>query len=302
MKKLISVLLILTLLILPGCSETPDPAEDGSLRITCTTYPVYLLCSRVVAGIENADVSLLIDQELSCVHDYSLSVNDMKKLDGSDVILLNGAGFEFFLNDIDLSGKAVYDCSTGIELLCTDGHSHDHEHEHEHDQYDPHIWLDPENAAQMAVNIAEVLSTHLPAEVLTSNAEVCYDELVALKEELKARMSDLSCRELITFHDGFAYFANAFDLTMLKSIEEEAGSEASAAEMSEIVSLIREHNVPAVFTEVNGSASTAEAISRETGVAVASLNMMISKGETTSDDPYSEIISANVESIIKALG
>ena len=299
MKKLISVLLILTILILPGCSSTGS-VDTGILKITCTTYPVYLLCTKVVEGMDNVDVSLLIDQELSCVHDYTLSVNDMKKLDSCDIVLINGVDFEFFLDDVDLSAKAVYDCSSGIELLCSEGHSHDHEHEHS--EYDPHIWLDPENGGLMALNIAEVLSTHLPADTLSANAERYYDELLALKSELKAKLAGLDCRELITFHDGFAYFANAFDLTIIKAIEEEAGSEASAAEMTEIIALVREHSIPAVFTEVNGSVSTAEAISRETGAATASLNMMISKGTTTTDDPYSEIITANVETIIKALG
>lgn len=302
MKRLISLLLVFSVLLLVGCTKQSVPVEDGSLKITCTTYPVFLLCSKVVEGITDVDVSLLIDQDLSCVHDYSLSVNDMKKLDNCDIVLLNGAGFEFFLNDVDLSAKAVYDCSAGIELLCIDGHSHEHDHDHEHSEYDPHIWLDPENAAMMAVNIAEALSSHLSGEVLMANAESYGDTLMTLKAELNGKLENLSCRELITFHDGFAYFAEAFGLNALKSIEEESGSEASAAEMAEIISLIHEYNVPAVFTEVNGATATAEAIARETGVVVASLNMMMSAGDTASADPYCDIITANVESILEALG
>ena len=302
MKKLVSLLLVISLFLLAGCSGQSEPTDTGKIKITCTTYPVYLLCSKVVEGADNVEVSLLIDQDLSCVHDYSLSVNDMKKLDSCHIVLLSGAGFEFFLSDVDLSEKAVYDCSAGIELLCSEGHSHDHEDEHDHSEYDPHIWLDPENAAMMAVNIAEALSSHLPGDTLMSNAESYSDTLMALKAELNTRLESLTCRELITFHDGFAYFANAFGLNTLKSIEEESGSEASAAEMAEIILLINEHGIPAVFTEVNGSTATAEAIARETGVAVASLNMMISKGDTDFTDPYSEIITANVESILEALG
>jgi len=300
LKKLLTLFLIVSLILLTGCGSSPETEDVGNLKITCTTYPVYLLCSKVVEGIDGVDVSLLIDQDLSCVHDYSLSVNDMKKLDSCDVVLLSGAGFEFFLNDVDLSAKAVYDCSAGIELLCSDGHSH--EHGHDHAEYDPHIWLDPENAAMMAKNIAEALSTYLPGDTLMANAESYGDTLVTLKADLNSRLENLSCRELITFHDGFAYFANAFELTTLKSIEEESGSEASAAEMAEIISLINEHSIPAVFTEVNGSTATAEAIARETGAAVASLNMMISSSGTGSGDPYCDIITANVESILEALG
>ena len=58
---------------------------------------------------------------------------------------------------------------------------------------------------------------------------------------------------LVTFHDGFRYFAAAFDLPLLASIEEEEGSEASAKEINEITGLVKEYSLPVIFTEVNGS-------------------------------------------------
>ena len=71
---------------------------------------------------------------------------------------------------------------------------------------------------------------------------------------------------LITFHDGFQYFAAAYDLPLLASIEEEAGSEASAKEIVEITDLVKEKGIPVIFTEVNGSDATAQAIRRENGL------------------------------------
>ena len=80
---------------------------------------------------------------------------------------------------------------------------------------------------------------------------------------------------LITFHDGFQYFARDFDLPLLAAIEEEAGSEASAREIVEITGLVQEYHIPVIFTEVNGSDATARAIARETGCAVAQLTMVM---------------------------
>ena len=80
---------------------------------------------------------------------------------------------------------------------------------------------------------------------------------------------------LITFHDGFRYFCHAYDLELLESIEEEAGSEASAKEIVEITHLVKEHDIPVIFTEVNGSDATAKAIVRETGCAIAQLSMVM---------------------------
>ena len=88
---------------------------------------------------------------------------------------------------------------------------------------------------------------------------------------------------LITFHDGFQYFAKACGLPLLAAIEEEAGSEASAHEIVEITELVREFDLPVIFTEVNGSDATANAIARETGCRVAQLSMVMD-GPMESDD------------------
>ena len=77
-------------------------------------------------------------------------------------------------------------------------------------------------------------------------------------------------------------------------------AEASAAEIREIVSLIRTYEIPAIFTEVNGSDSTAQAIARETGVAVCPLSMIMS-GDGDGLDSYCDAISENVETIVNAL-
>ena len=106
---------------------------------------------------------------------------------------------------------------------------------------------------------------------------------------------------LITFHDGFQYFSRAFDLTLLKAIEEEEGAEASAAEIQEIAGLIAEYDIPAIFTEVNGSDATANAIARETGVAVEQLDMIMSGGGT-GIGPYIDAMQGNIDTIVEALG
>ena len=64
---------------------------------------------------------------------------------------------------------------------------------------------------------------------------------------MKTSLESLSCRELITFHDGFSYFADAFDLTILRAMEEEAGSEASAREVADIVAAVS-------YTHLSGEA------------------------------------------------
>ena len=107
---------------------------------------------------------------------------------------------------------------------------------------------------------------------------------------------------IITFPDGFAYCADTFGLTLLRSIEEESGSEASAHEVVEILEAIEHHALPAIFTEVNGGTATAEMIQRECGIPIHALDMMMS-GPTQGVDgiqTYLDRIIDNAETLQEA--
>ena len=118
---------------------------------------------------------------------------------------------------------------------------------------------------------------------------------------MKTSLESLSCRELITFHDGFSYFADAFDLTILRAMEEEAGSEASAREVVDIVAEIRLHQLPAIFTEVNGADATAQMIHRECGVPIFSLDLMMSDhGQDPGIAAYLAMLQTNVNTLREA--
>jgi ABC-type Zn uptake system ZnuABC Zn-binding protein ZnuA len=300
--------LLLCLLLLAGCSPMETQEQ---VNIVATTYPAYLAALAVTDGFTDVSVTRLDTGSVSCLHDYTLTVNDMKKLSRADVIVTNGAGMEDFMADALVSSAAtVIDCSEGIPLLPATGH-HDHEHhEHEHDEhFDGHYWMDPDNMI-VAINNVHAGLLPLTGEVVStrmaSNARQAAQWLSICKQACRGELERLSPdAALITFHDGFAYFAAAFDLPLLASIEEEAGSEASAKEIIHITELVRAHNLPAIFTEVNGSDATAQAIHRETGCAVYPLSTIMDGREPSSGDespimPYIEAINTNIATVIGA--
>ena len=283
MKKRAFLFLMLLALALTACAPARSGQTEGDeLTVVATTYPVYLFAQAVTDGVEGVTVERLNTGETSCLHDYTLSVNDMKLLERADVIALSGAGLEDFMEDaLAASDAAVIDCSQGVELLENLSHhhdDHDHSHDgHDHGHFDPHYWLDPDNGIIMAENLAAGLTA------LDSDNQTAYANNAARIAELLPRgaydchrqLDGLGSPKLITFHDGFRYFAHAFEMELLESIEEEAGSEASAKEIVEITALVKEHGLPGVFTEVNGSEATAKAISRETGCQVAQLSLLM---------------------------
>lgn len=308
MKKRIS-LLLLTTLILTGCAAKPQTPEDPArLTIVTTTYPVYLFASAVTEGVEGIVVERLDTGSTSCLHDYTLSVNDMKKLENANVIAINGVELEEFMEDaLSASDAAVIDCSEGVELLENLSHHHEEgegeEQGHDHGHYDPHIWMSAANAMVMVENLAAGMADvdSGSAQAYAANAQTALEQLSECEQKLHAMRTEPTYSSvyeigLVTFHDGFQYFAHAYDLTLLESIEEEAGSEASAKEITEITELVRQHHLPVIFTEVNGSEATAQAIARETGCQVAQLTMLMD-GEGSGLDVYCQGLLQNMETV-----
>ena len=295
MKRLSLLAVLLVLLSL--CSGCTAPAPHA--QVAATTLPVYEFSLRLCEGTD-ISVTRLVTESVSCLHDYSLNVNQVRSAEAADVIVMSGAGLEAFLEDV-LENKPRIDASTGIELICgsEEGHHHDHEHEHEGHSHgeDPHIWLSPANARAMAENICEGLSQLYPqhSRIFETNLDQLLQELDALQSYGEAQLAQLSCREIITFHDGFAYFADAFGLTILAAVEEEPGAETSARELKELITLVRKHSIRAVFTETNGTDSSARIIAAETGAKLRTLDMAMS-GES-----YFDCMYRNIDTIKEAL-
>lgn len=289
--------LFLSILLLTACAAAP--VEPGG--IAATTAPVAQFAQAITEGTD-LYINQVITDSVSCLHDYSLSVRQMELVEQSAVVLISGAGLEDTFSDVLSAADHVIDCSAGVTFHDMEGHSHDHGHDHDgeddhHHEDDPHIWLDPQRAKIMAQNICDALTAVYPEhkEILQTNTAALLARLDALDAYGHETLQNLSCRELITFHDGFSYLAEAFDLEIMAAIEEESGSEASAKTLTELVHLVEEHSLPAVFTEINGSPSAASVLHRETGAAVYALDMAMGGSD------YFDAMIHNIDTLKEAL-
>ena len=292
MKKLSVLILILLLLLTSSCSR-----DKNSFEIVATTLPVYEFTT-IISNDTPLSVGRLVTESVSCLHDYTLHVSQMRMIENAEIVIISGAGLEEFLSDALSSAHVIIDASSNTHIHKGE-HSHNkhqQEHSHHHDQ-DPHIWLSPENAAIMAASICEGLKETYPqyGSIFENNLNNLLIDLNKLESYGIQQFSELSSRELITFHDGFAYFAESFDLEILEAVEEESGSEASAAEIIELIDLIENHNLPAIFTEKNGSQACAGIIHAETGVDVFALDMAMT------GNSYFDAMYHNIDTIKEAL-
>jgi ABC-type Zn uptake system ZnuABC Zn-binding protein ZnuA len=309
MRKLApSAVLVSSALLLAGCAgtdATADAAPANGLQIVASTSVVADFTREIVG--DAASVTQLIQANQSS-HGYDPSAADLAALGTADVLVVNGAGLEEWLDDaISASGfdGTLIDSSEGIELAeggeaheeeaHEEEHSHDEEeHSHDEEQHahddeteatedaaeehshatDPHIWTSPANALDQLENIAEGLEAADAdsAATFTANAEAYEQKLEALDEWAEASIGQVPAEQrlLVTNHDAFGYFIDAYDLAyvgaVIPSLDDNA--EVSAAEIDELVAAIETSGARAVFSETSLSPETAETIAREAGVEV----------------------------------
>ena len=117
-RKILFPLCFVLALALASCAPAGQTAEqdDGTTHLVATTYPVYLFTAELVKGAEGITVDLMIDQPISCLHDYTLTVSQMEKVEGAKLVLESGLGLEDFMEDA-LSGKTRIDIASGLSTL-----------------------------------------------------------------------------------------------------------------------------------------------------------------------------------------
>lgn len=293
MKKIAVLILLLSLASMHfGCQ-----AKQNNAQVVASTLPVYEFTSYICRNT-NIGVTRLITENVSCLHDYTLKVAQMRAIETAEIIMISGAGLEDFLSDALVSADNIIDTSNGVSLIVSSKETCHDEHDHAHHaQHDPHIWLSPENAKIMANNIANALSEKYPEfeKQFKSNLSALEEDLDALSNYAHKQLSDITDRNIITFHDGFSYMAKSFGLGIVYTVEEESGSETSAAELIALTRIISDQQVKAIFTETNGSSSAATIIANEIGIPVYTLDMAMS------DRDYFEAMYHNIDTLKEAL-
>ena len=297
MKKLLTLALALVLLALPAAAS----AET----VVTSFYPIYLFALNLLDGVEDVTLTNLADTGTGCLHDYQLQTGDMKDLARADVFLINGAGMESYLEGVFDAFPAlpVVDASAGVILLedCSD-HDHD-DHDHDH-AFNAHIWLDAGNAILMVNNLAEGLIAALPAhaEAIAANRDAYIVRLTTLDAELSAVLANVPNNDIITFHEAFPYFAEAYGLHVAAVVNRDPDDALSPRALAELCKTVTSLGTPPLFTEPQYEDVAAQTISRETGASIHTLDPIVTGPEK--DIPltyYEDVMRQNLAVLLSAL-
>ena len=301
MKRIIALLLTLLLLPLSGCAFA---AED--VTVMASFYPVYVLAENVLEGVEGVTLLSMTPPTTGCLHDYQLLTSDMRALSNARALLVNGAGMESFLPDVEkqFPELLIVDCSQGVELLADedDGEQAGFHHESDHGEYNAHIWLDPMNAVQMVENMRAALTELLPAQAdkINENAAAYAARLTALNEELAAAIGKLPHKQIVTFHEAFPYFARAYGLEVVAVVALEPDEPVSPRMLAQVVDKVKAAGNPPLFSEPQYENAALRAVAQETGTPVYELDPLVTgDGSLTA---YEDVMRQNLSVLQEALG
>lgn len=279
-----------------GPESAADKGGQTNLNVVTSFYPVYIATINITKDISGVTVTNMTEPQTGCLHDYSLRPADMIMLEKADVFVINGAGMESFLDDVirQREDLKVIEASKGIALL-----------KDERGEENPHVWVSVTNAVAYVNSIAAQLSETDRAneEQYSSNAAAYVQKLTDLKDAMHSALDGLKSRDIITFHEAFPYFAQEFDLNIAAVVEREPGSEPVPKELAEIIDMITQTGIKALFAEPQYSSKAAETIARDTGTKVYTLDPVVT-GEAVPDasDAYIVAMRKNMETLVEALG
>ena len=232
----------------------------AAVRAVTSFYPVYVAALNVTEGVEGAEVHNLASPHIGCLHDYQLTAADARKLSDADLLLVNGAGMESFLDKIraQYPDLKIVEASEGVPLL--DGN--------------PHVWVSPAGARAQVDNIARALSAADPdnAARYTANAAAYNARLAAFGTRMMSELARFSGTPVVAQHDSFPYLAKDLGWQIVGVIEDAHGHEPDAAELARIVDIARDKNVKIIISEPQTSDRLARTVARESGAKIVQLD------------------------------
>jgi len=264
------------------------PNDNSKLQVISSFNPLHEFSQ--IVGQDKVDVKLLVPVGVE-PHDWEPTIKDVQEIQQSDLIIINGIGFENWIDNLTENNYQgiIVDTSEGILINNLD----------QENAADPHIWLNPVYAKKQVQNIALAFSNNDPEnrEFYNTNAAEYGDKLDLLDSKIRTELSDCS-DDFIAFHNAFSYFAKEYNLNQHTIIpSSNSHGEVTAKTLENVISKARELNIKVIFSEESVNIKTSQIIANEIGGKV----LVLSPLEIVSDGDYISKMNQNLEHLKEAL-
>lgn len=281
-------------------AKQPTPASEEKLQVVATLFPIYDWVKQV--GGDNVEVHLLLTGGAGA-HDVSLTPQAAIQLQQADVLVINGAGLETYLDLEELQAQNPNLVVLKMESAVIDPVELDEEEKEEHplSQFNPHIWLSPKQALRQVELIQHTLISVDPeqAAAYQEQGQVYLAEMNALHQEYVSTIGSFSKRSFIAFHDAMPYVAQDYELEQVAVVEEFPGTSPSPQDILALHTLILETGVDVIFTEPQFSPQVAETLATDTGATLAEFDTLETANPEV--DTYIEKMRVNLSNMKSVL-
>lgn len=285
--KIIIVILLISWIIYANLNKK-SKEDNGNVKILTTFYPIYIMTLNITEGAENVELSNMAEKNTGCIHDYTLSTEDLKKFEETKVLVQNGMGLENFLDKITNSYPEIQiiDSSKNVQNLIKDK-----------DEENAHIWLSIENYISQVTTISEELQ-HLNEknkEIYKKNSELYIKKLTNLKSDFE-NLKKLSGKKAICLNEALAYLLDEIniDANIIETDHEQTS--LSAETIKNIINKMKEENIKMIFIDKEDDTKTAESLAKETGATIYSLDSAMHG--YTEKDAYIKAMKFNYNTLL----
>lgn len=273
MVVLLGVLLAAVVWIKYGKQPTVSTGEK--VQVVATLFPQYDWVRQI--GGEKVEVSLLLTGGAGA-HDVSLTPQAAIQLQQADLLIMNGAGLETYLDLAELKAKNPKLTIVKMESAVINPIELDQEEKKEYplSPFNPHMWLSPAQALRQIELIQQTLISVDPnnAEFYKEQGQAYIQAIHTLHQEYISTTAGFSQRSFIAFHDAMPYVAQDYGLTQVAVVEEFPGTAPSPQDILALHDLIKETGVRIIFTEPQFSPQVAQTLANDTGAQLAEFDTL----------------------------
>jgi ABC-type Zn uptake system ZnuABC Zn-binding protein ZnuA len=236
-------------------------------------------------------------------HSYQITPQDTARISKSQVFIINGIGYEWWL-------QKTLDNIGGQRLVVTAsyGLTPQPDNSGEHPDGDPHMWLDPNQVVYYVESIRDGLSQADPTgkDIYARNADAYIAQLRDLDQWIKNEVNQISPekRLLVTNHESLGYFAKEYNFKVVGAVIPSLTSDASpsAQQLADLIQIIRSSSAKAIFLEIGANPNLAQQVAAETGTEVVTdLYLETLSAPDGPASTYLNMIKYDVTQIVKAL-
>ena len=297
-RCLAAVLLGAAVLITTACAPSGESGAGDATSIVVGAYPFQFAAERVAGDL--AVVTNLLTPG-SDGHDLELSPKQVTAVTNADLVV-HQSGYQAALDETITQQQParVLDTASFLQLLpateADDGH--------DHGAYDPHVWLNPMNLAEIGTQIARVLAEIDPdnAASYAANAARLADDLTGLDDQFTAGLANCRTDTFITNHAAFGYLADRYHLHQVGISGLSTEAEPSPARIAEVQQIARERDLTTIFYETAVSPKLAQTIASDLGLKTDVLDPLETLSSESRGDDYIQVMTANLTSLRDANG